>query len=65
MQGGGGGGLLGVGMHDSQAEKLCLNRGGQKKHTSALTSGTFACCNVVSVNKTSVCVCVRASLRQL
>lgn len=56
MQGGGGGGLLGVGMHDSQAEKLCLNRGGQKKHTSALTSGTFACCNVVSVNKTSVCV---------
>lgn len=57
-----------MGMHNfclnRQPEKLCLHRGGgegTEKHTCALTSGTFMCCNVVSMGKTSVSVCEKAA----
>lgn len=47
-------------LSSSRAAKLCLHRG-TEKHTCALTSGTFMCCDVELMGKTSVPVCENAA----
>lgn len=57
---------LGVGMHDFRLYRQPENYvyiGGIEKHTCALTSGTFMCCNVVLMSITSVPVCEKAACR--
>lgn len=59
------GGVLGVGMHDFRLNRWpenCVYTGGAtEKHTCALTSGTFMCCNAVLMNKTSGPVCEKTA----
>lgn len=47
---------------DSQDRYVYI--GGTEKHTCALTSGTFMCCNVGLMSKTSGFVCEKAVRHQ-